>query len=59
MFIISKPEIDSLIKEYADVFKGVGKFEGEHHMTYQITCTRTQKQLFIQPEKYPSQYRLN
>ena len=36
MFMISEPEIDSLIKEYADVFKLVGKFEGEHHTHHNI-----------------------
>ena len=30
--ITIKPEIDSLIKEYADVFKGLGKIEGEYHI---------------------------
>lgn len=47
--ITTKPETDSLIKEYAGVFKGFGKVEGEYHINpYQNT-----KPVIHSPRKVP------
>ena len=47
--ITTKPETDSLIKEYADAFKGLGKAEGEYH----INLHQNAKPVIHPPRKVP------
>ena len=47
--IKTNPETDSLIKEYADVFKGLGKAEEEYH----INLHQNAKPVIHPPRKVP------
>ena len=47
--IKTNPETDSLIKEYADVFKGLGKVEEEYH----INLHQNAKPVIHPPRKVP------
>ena len=47
--ITTKPETDNLIKEYADVLKGLGKVEGEYH----INLHQNAKPVIHPPRKAP------